>query len=51
VFFPYSGLSEGELQSIWNTELSDIINIVTQASTTQIQRNVFLFTDNDSKIV
>lgn len=47
-FFLHSGLTDDELQSIWNAELVDIINTVTAASSTQIQRNVFLFTDQDS---
>jgi len=45
--FVLSGLTENELFDVENTQLSDVINVVTQVSADQTQRNVFLFTEQD----
>ena len=45
----FSDLSEEELERTWNLELADIITEVTGVGYQQIQRNVFQFTDADSK--
>ena len=44
-----SGLSNGELERIWNLELVDVITEVTGVGYQEIQKNVFLFTNEDSK--
>ncbi|KAL4227481.1 hypothetical protein ACF0H5_012925 [Mactra antiquata] len=40
-----SGLTDEELEEIWNTDLFDVITSVTNAQ--DIQRNVFIFTEAD----
>ena len=48
-FFYCSGLTSDELERIWNLELVDVITEVTGVGYQEIQKNVFLFTNDDSK--
>ena len=47
--FYCSGLSNDELERIWNLELVDVITEVTGVGYQEIQKNIFLFTNEDSK--
>ena len=47
--FCCSGFSNDELERIWNLELVDVITEVTGVGYQEIQKNVFLFTNEDSK--